>query len=320
MTEVDPSDVVFSEEDERFMALALEDGARGNPSPNPHVGAILVKDGQVVGRGHHERAGEHHAEIVALRQSGKRAAGATLYVTLEPCNHVGRTPPCTDALVAANVARVVVGCFDPNPHVTGGGVARLRSAGVRVDVGCREAEARRMIAPWAKFVTTGIPYVALKLALSLDGRIASRTGASEMGHRTRGPRSRSLVARAARRRHRRHRHGAGGRPSPHGPRRTRPQSASRRVRHAPARAARVAPGADGARGAHVGSLHDGCAILQRGPVGRARGRGAPSAPFGGRSHRTDRGAAPARIPGHRERHDRGRSGAGRKSPGRRSHR
>jgi diaminohydroxyphosphoribosylaminopyrimidine deaminase/5-amino-6-(5-phosphoribosylamino)uracil reductase len=190
MTEVDPSDVVFSEEDERFMALALEDGARGNPSPNPHVGAILVKDGQVVGRGHHERAGEHHAEIVALRQSGKRAAGATLYVTLEPCNHVGRTPPCTDALVAANVARVVVGCFDPNPHVTGGGVARLRSAGVRVDVGCREAEARRMIAPWAKFVTTGIPYVALKLALSLDGRIASRTGASKW---VTGPEARARV-------------------------------------------------------------------------------------------------------------------------------
>jgi diaminohydroxyphosphoribosylaminopyrimidine deaminase / 5-amino-6-(5-phosphoribosylamino)uracil reductase len=190
MTEVDPSDVVFSEEDERFMALALEDGTRGNPSPNPHVGAILVEDGEVVGRGHHERAGEHHAEIVALGQSGKRASGATLYVTLEPCNHVGRTPPCTDALVAANVARVVIGCLDPNPHVTGGGVARLRGAGVRVDVGCREAEARRLIAPWAKFVTTGIPYVALKLALSLDGRIASRTGASKW---VTGPEARARV-------------------------------------------------------------------------------------------------------------------------------
>src|ERR1019366_5259377 len=114
-----------------------------------------------VGSGHHERAGEEHAELGALREAGARAKGATLYVTLEPCNHQGRTPPCTEAVVAAKLARVVISCRDPNPHVTGGGVERLRAAGLQVDVGCREAEGRRLIAPWTKFVTTGMPYVTL---------------------------------------------------------------------------------------------------------------------------------------------------------------
>jgi diaminohydroxyphosphoribosylaminopyrimidine deaminase/5-amino-6-(5-phosphoribosylamino)uracil reductase len=149
------------------------------PSPNPHVGAVVVSGGQPVGFGHHERAGEEHAEIMALRDAGGRAAGATLYVTLEPCNHEGRTPPCTATILASKVARVVVGCLDPNPHVAGGGAEKLREAGVRVDVGCREVDAKRLVAPWTKFVTTGVPYVTLKLALSLDGRIAARTGASK---------------------------------------------------------------------------------------------------------------------------------------------
>src|SRR5580704_15289561 len=105
----------FSPDDDRWMALALEQGGRGHPSPNPHVGAVLVKDSQALGVGHHEQAGEDHAEIVALRESGSRTAGATLYVTLEPCNHVGRTPPCTEAILGARIARVVVGCSDPNP-------------------------------------------------------------------------------------------------------------------------------------------------------------------------------------------------------------
>ena len=117
----------------------VEKGAAGTPSPNPHVGAVVVKGGQVVGAGHHERAGEDHAEIVALR-TRDRARRATLYVTLEPCNHVERTPPCTDAIVAAGVALWRCPCRDPNPHVLGGGVEKLIAAGVAVEVGVLEAE------------------------------------------------------------------------------------------------------------------------------------------------------------------------------------
>ena len=179
MTTSASTEVTFSADDEKWMGLALERGAGGTPSPNPHVGAVVVRDGEVIGAGHHERAGEDHAEVLALREAGQRSAGATLFVTLEPCNHVGRTPPCTNAILASRVGRVVIGCRDPNPHVAGGGVERLREARMRVDVGCREADARRLIAPWTKFVTTGIPYVTLKLALSLDGRIAARTGSSK---------------------------------------------------------------------------------------------------------------------------------------------
>jgi diaminohydroxyphosphoribosylaminopyrimidine deaminase / 5-amino-6-(5-phosphoribosylamino)uracil reductase len=190
MTGGGPSDPAFSSEDEAWMGEALSLGALGTPTPNPHVGAVVVKDGERVGAGHHERAGEDHAEVLALRQAGERARGATLYVTLEPCNHEGRTPPCVDAILARAVARVVVGCRDPNPNVQGGGATRLREAGVRIDVGCRESEAQALIGPWAKFVTTGIPYVTLKLALSLDGRIASRTGASKW---VTGPEARARV-------------------------------------------------------------------------------------------------------------------------------
>ena len=182
--------VVFTPEDEKWMAIALDRGARGTPSPNPHVGAVVVAGGEAVGVGHHERAGDEHAEQMALSEAGARAAGATLYVTLEPCAHVGRTPPCVDAIARAKIARVVVGCPDPNPHVEGGGIAKLRQLGVQVDVGCSEAAARRLIAPWAKFVTTGVPHVVLKLALSLDGRIATRTGASKW---VTGPEARARV-------------------------------------------------------------------------------------------------------------------------------
>ncbi len=190
MTDRLASDLVFSPTDEAWMAVALEHGARGTPSPNPHVGAVVVLNDRVVGAGHHERAGEDHAETAALQQAGSNARGATLYVTLEPCNHVGRTPPCAEAILAARIARVVVGCHDPNPHVAGGGAERLAEAGLRVEVGCREGEARALIAPWTKFVTTGMPYVTLKLALSLDGRIASRTGASKW---VTGPEARARV-------------------------------------------------------------------------------------------------------------------------------
>jgi diaminohydroxyphosphoribosylaminopyrimidine deaminase/5-amino-6-(5-phosphoribosylamino)uracil reductase len=176
--------------DVEWMTLAIQLGAAGHPSPNPHVGAILVKDGVKIGEGHHERAGEDHAEVVALKAAGPAAEGSTLYVSLEPCNHDGRTPPCTDAILAAKVARVVIGCADPNPHVQGGGVEKLRAAGVDVTTGVCEAEAKRLIAPWTKHVTTGLPYVTLKLALSLDGRIATRSGASKW---VTGPEARALV-------------------------------------------------------------------------------------------------------------------------------
>lgn len=165
-------------EDERFMDVALVQAKAGRPSPNPHVGAAVVKDGAVIATAHHDRAGGDHAEVAALRAAGEAAAGASLYVTLEPCNHHGRTPPCTDAIIASKVARVVVGCRDPNPHVEGNGIEKLRAAGIEVVVGVREAKAQASIAPWAKHITVGIPYVSLKLALSLDGRIATRTGES----------------------------------------------------------------------------------------------------------------------------------------------
>jgi diaminohydroxyphosphoribosylaminopyrimidine deaminase/5-amino-6-(5-phosphoribosylamino)uracil reductase len=171
-------------EDEKWMLKALEEARAGRPSPNPHVGAVVVAPtpgggGTLVAAAHHERAGEDHAEVAALRIAGAKAKGATIYVTLEPCNHVGRTPPCTEALIASKVAKVVIGTRDPNPHVAGGGIERLRAAGIEVVVAVREADARAVIAPWIKHVTTGLPYVSLKLALSLDGRIATRTGASK---------------------------------------------------------------------------------------------------------------------------------------------
>jgi diaminohydroxyphosphoribosylaminopyrimidine deaminase/5-amino-6-(5-phosphoribosylamino)uracil reductase len=176
--------------DRAWMARALELGREGRPSPNPHVGAVVVKEGRIVGEGKHERAGGDHAEVDALKRAGAEAAGASLYVTLEPCNHRGRTPPCVDAIIAAGVARVVIGCADPNPHVQGGGVARLRAAGIEVKEGVCEVEAARLIAAWSKFITQGLPYVSLKLALSLDGRIATRSGASKW---VTGPEARALV-------------------------------------------------------------------------------------------------------------------------------
>lgn len=166
-------------EDEKWMDVALTHGRGGRPSPNPHVGAVVVAAGQLVGAAHHDRAGTEHAEVLAMRAAGEATRGATLYVTLEPCNHHGRTPPCTDAVLAAKIARVVIGCRDPNPHVEGKGIEKLRAAGVEVVTGVREAQARALIAPWTKHITTGMPYVSLKLALSLDGRIATRSGVSK---------------------------------------------------------------------------------------------------------------------------------------------
>ncbi len=173
------------------MLLALDEARKASPSPNPPVGAIVVgRDGEIVSKGFHARAGEDHAEAMALALAGDAAQGGTLYVTLEPCNHQGRTPPCVDAILGSGVKRVVIGALDPNPAVTGGGADRLTAAGIEVVVGVAAAEARALIAPWTKFITLGLPHVSLKLALSLDGRIATRTGASKW---VTGPEARAKV-------------------------------------------------------------------------------------------------------------------------------
>lgn len=167
------------------MQCALNEAVKGSPSPNPHVGAIVVSPNkQIVGRGFHARPGYEHAEVMALQQAGEAAQGATLYVTLEPCNHYGRTPPCTEAILRAGIQRVVVGVRDPNPHVQGEGNQKLRAAGILVDeLSSTDSlelsnDCTRMIAPFTKHIQTGLPYVRLKLASSLDGRIASSSGVS----------------------------------------------------------------------------------------------------------------------------------------------
>jgi len=171
--------------DRDFMgrALRLAERGRGRTSPNPMVGAVLVKKGvdgmpAIVGEGFHHRAGEPHAEILALRQAGERARGATLYVNLEPCCHHGRTPPCTQALIAAGVAEVHMAMLDPNPRVAGCGQAELEAAGIRTVLGEREAEARALNEVFVHWITTNRPFVIAKFAASLDGKIATRTGDS----------------------------------------------------------------------------------------------------------------------------------------------
>ena len=163
------------------MARALELAARGlyTTEPNPRVGCVLVKDGAVVGEGWHVRAGEGHAEVNALRHAGARARGATAYVTLEPCSHFGKTPPCADALVDAGVARVVAAMQDPNPQVAGRGLARLRDAGIGTDCGLLEAAAAALNPGFIKRMRSGLPFVRVKLAMSLDGRTAMASGESQ---------------------------------------------------------------------------------------------------------------------------------------------
>ena len=166
--------------DARFMALALALGRRGMGQvwPNPAVGCVIVRDGVIVGRGTTQTGGRPHAERVALDQAGEAARGATVYVTLEPCAHTGKTPPCADALIAAGVARVVVATGDPDPRVAGQGIARLQAAGIAVDVGVMRREADRDHAGFFMRLTRGRPLVTLKLASSLDGRIATASGES----------------------------------------------------------------------------------------------------------------------------------------------
>jgi diaminohydroxyphosphoribosylaminopyrimidine deaminase / 5-amino-6-(5-phosphoribosylamino)uracil reductase len=168
-------------DDLRFMQMALDAAARGRgfTSPNPMVGAVVVKDGAVVGEGYHQFAGGPHAEVYAIEAAGGQARGATLYVNLEPCNHTGRTPPCTLKIVAAGIRRVVIGMQDPNPTVTGGGADFLKQRGVEVTLGvCKEA-AEALNEVFIKYIRTRRPFVIAKCAATLDGRIATRTGDSK---------------------------------------------------------------------------------------------------------------------------------------------
>ena len=176
-----PPTPTTDDSDRAHMARAIRLAERGRytTDPNPRVGCVLVRDGQIVGEGWHRRAGEPHAEPLALAQAGERARGATVYVTLEPCSHHGRTPPCAEALIAARVARVVCAMVDPNPSVAGRGIEWLRQAGIAVEVGCLESEARALNPGFVKRHEQGRPYVRCKLAASLDGRTALATGESK---------------------------------------------------------------------------------------------------------------------------------------------
>src|SRR5450631_4940372 len=169
---------MINAQDSVWMARALRLAERGlyTTSPNPRVGCVLVRDGGIVGEGWHERAGEPHAEVLALRAAGAAARGATAYVTLEPCSHQGRTPPCADALIAAGVARVVCSGVDPNPRVAGGGIERLQSAGIEVSVGVLAAAARDLNVGFFSRFERGRPLIRLKLAMSLDARTAPASG------------------------------------------------------------------------------------------------------------------------------------------------
>jgi diaminohydroxyphosphoribosylaminopyrimidine deaminase/5-amino-6-(5-phosphoribosylamino)uracil reductase len=192
-------------QDERYMAMALRlaEKAQGRTSPNPMVGAVVVKNGRVIAAGYHRRAGEPHAEAIALRKAGKAAKGATLYVTLEPCSHTNkRTPPCSPLVINSGVKRVVVAMIDPNPKVSGGGIRAIRKAGIEVRTGVLMGEAEKLNEAFIKHVTTGLPFVTMKIAQTLDGKIATASGESkwitgkearEEGHRLRDTHDAILV-------------------------------------------------------------------------------------------------------------------------------
>ena len=160
-------------------AIALARQGQYSTKPNPNVGCVIVKQGEIVGEGFHPRAGQPHAEVFAMREAGEQTHGATAYVTLEPCAHFGRTPPCAKGLVEAGVAKVIVACPDPNPLVAGKGVQILRDAGIEVEVGLCQAEAHQLNLGFLKAMATGQPYVRLKIASSLDGRTAMASGESK---------------------------------------------------------------------------------------------------------------------------------------------
>ncbi len=171
----------MNESHEFYMAHALQLAARGlfTTAPNPNVGCVIVRDSEIVGEGWHIRAGEGHAEVHALREAADRARGATCYVTLEPCGHTGRTPPCADALIKAGVSHVFIALQDPNPKVAGAGIARLRAAGISVEVGLMASESEQLNRGFCQRMRTGRPFVRSKLAMSLDGRTAMASGESQ---------------------------------------------------------------------------------------------------------------------------------------------
>jgi diaminohydroxyphosphoribosylaminopyrimidine deaminase/5-amino-6-(5-phosphoribosylamino)uracil reductase len=168
-------------DDDKYMARALALALRGQGlvEPNPMVGCVIVRDGEIVGEGFHERFGGAHAEVNALAAAGDRAAGATAYVTLEPCSHHGKTPPCTQALIRGRIARVVAAVEDPFLEVSGQGIKELSAAGIACDVGVRAADANWLLAPYLKLITTGRPWVIAKWAMTLDGKLATRSGDSQ---------------------------------------------------------------------------------------------------------------------------------------------
>ena len=182
----------MKQEDVEYMRLALQeaDKGRGRTSPNPCVGAIVVRDNVVVGKGYHRKAGTPHAEVNSIADAGSKTVGATIYVTLEPCNHTGRTPPCTKAILDAGLSRVVVGMTDPNPSVTGGGCDYLISQGVIVESGVLDDECRAINRPFIKHSTTGMPWVVMKAGMSLDGKITYVPG---KGGRITGDESKSVT-------------------------------------------------------------------------------------------------------------------------------
>ena len=171
----------WSATDRKFMeyALTLASKACGRTNPNPMVGAVIVRDGKIVGEGYHRKAGDAHAEIHALNQARQLAQGATMYVTLEPCCHWGRTPPCTESVIRAKLANVFVAMKDPNPQVAGNGIRQLEEAGISVQVGICEEESRQLNEIFIKYITTQCPFVILKSAISLDGKIATASGESQ---------------------------------------------------------------------------------------------------------------------------------------------
>ena len=171
----------FSPQDAAFMQLALDLAKQGEftTTPNPSVGCVLVKDGKVVGKGFHAKAGEPHAEVMALREAGEKARGATAYVTLEPCSHFGRTPPCAKGLVEAGVSKVIAAMCDPNPQVAGKGLQILSDAGIQSAVGLLEENAEQLNKGFLKRMRTGKPFVQLKLAMSIDGKTAMASGESK---------------------------------------------------------------------------------------------------------------------------------------------
>ncbi|WP_071189596.1 bifunctional diaminohydroxyphosphoribosylaminopyrimidine deaminase/5-amino-6-(5-phosphoribosylamino)uracil reductase RibD [Trichormus sp. NMC-1] len=178
--DIPAKEIVGSEFDSRMMQRCIKLACRalGRTSPNPLVGAVVVKDGEIVGEGFHPRAGEPHAEVFALKAAGDSARGATIYVSLEPCNHYGRTPPCSEGLINAGVSKVVVGMVDPNPLVAGGGIARLRAAGIEVVVGVEEAACQKLNEGFIHRILYKRPLGILKYAMTLDGKIAASSGHS----------------------------------------------------------------------------------------------------------------------------------------------